>query len=43
MAFATYTESGDTNSEQKSELLENMEKYKEEYIQFKQMADSSKP
>ena len=43
MVFATYTESGDTNSEQKSELLENMEKYKEEYIQFKQMADSSKP
>ena len=43
MAFATYTESGDTNSEQQSELLENMEKYKEEYIQFKQMADSSKP
>ena len=43
MAFATYIESGETNSEQKSELLENMEKYKEEYTQFKQMADSSKP
>jgi len=43
MAFVTYTESGDVNSEQKFELLENMEKYKEEYIQFKQMADSSKP
>jgi hypothetical protein len=29
--------------QQKDELLENMEKYKDEYIQYKQMAESTKP
>ena len=43
MVFAVYLENNDGDLEQKDELLENMGKYKEEYIQYKQMADSSKP
>ena len=43
MVFAVYLENNDMDLEQKDELLENMSKYKEEYIQYKQMADSSKP
>ena len=43
MVFAVYLENNDGDLEQKDELLENMSKYKEEYIQYKQMADSSKP
>ncbi len=43
MVFTTYIETDGQNSEQKNQLLENMEKYREEYIEFKQMADSVKP
>ena len=43
MVFSTYLEADDNDSQQRDELLENMKKYNEEYIQFKQMADSSKP
>ena len=43
MVFAVYLENNDGDLEQKDELLENMSKYKEEYIQYKQMANSSKP
>ncbi len=43
MVFTTYLETDDTNSQQKDEILENMVKYKEEYIQFKQLADLAKP
>ena len=43
MVFTSYLDSDGTNSQQKNEILENMEKYKTEYIQFKQMADSAKP
>ena len=43
MVFTSYLETDGLDSQQKNELLENMEKYKAEYIQFKQMADSAKP
>ena len=43
MVFTTYLETGDIDSSQKDELLGNMAKYQEEYIEFKQMADSAKP
>ena len=44
MVIATYVENnGSEEFEGKDELLENMKNYKEEYIQFKQMADSAKP
>ena len=43
MVFVTYLETDEGNLQQKDELLANMEKYKEEFIQFKQMADSIKP
>ena len=43
MVFAVYLENNYMDLEQKDELLENMSKYKEEYIQYKQMANSSKP
>jgi len=43
MVYASYLEADGQNFQQKNELLENMEKYKEEFIQFRQMADSVKP
>ena len=43
MAFTTYLQSNGEDIQQKDELLENMEKYKAEYVQFKQIADSAKP
>ena len=43
MVFTTYLETGDIDYSQKDELLGNMAKYQEEYIEFKQMADSAKP
>jgi len=43
MVFTIYLETDGTDSQQKDEILRNMEKYKEEYIQFKQIADSTKP
>ena len=43
MVFTTYLETDGTDSQQKDELLSNMENYKEEFLQFKQMANSAKP
>ena len=44
MVFATYVgNDGSGEFEKENELLGNMEKYKEEYMQFKQMADLAKP
>ena len=43
MAFTTYLQANGEDIQQKDELLENMEKYKAEYVQFKQIADSAKP
>ena len=43
MVFTSYLDSDGLESQQKNEILENMEKYKTEYIQFKEMADSAKP
>ena len=43
MVFTSYLDSDGLESQQKSEILENMEKYKAEYIQFKEMAESAKP
>ena len=43
MVFTSYLETDGLDSQQKNELLENMEKYKAEYVQFKQIADSAKP
>lgn len=44
MVFATYVgNDGSGEFEKEDELLGNMEKYKEEYMQFKQMADLAKP
>ena len=43
MAFPTYLQANGEDIQQKDELLENMEKYKAEYVQFKQIADSAKP
>ena len=33
----------DREQEQKTEILNNVEKFKEEYIQYGNMADSAKP
>ncbi len=43
MVFSTYITGEVEDLQQKNEILDNMEKYKEEYIQFKQLAESSKP
>jgi len=43
MAFTTYLQTNGEDIQQKDALLENMEKYKTEYLQFKQIADSAKP
>ena len=43
MVFSTYLTDEVEELGQKNEILDNMEKYKEEYIQFKQLAESSKP
>jgi hypothetical protein len=43
MVFSKYYENDDEDFQQKDELLGNMEKFKEEYIQYGKMADSSKP
>ena len=43
MVFTTYLETDGTDSQQKDELLSNIENYKEEFLQFKQMANSAKP
>ena len=43
MVFSTYLTNEVEELQQKNEILENMEKYKEEYIQFKQIAESAKP
>ena len=43
MVFSTYISEGVEELQQKNEILENMEKYKNEYIQFKQLAESAKP
>ena len=43
MVFSKYYENDDEDFQQKDEILGNMEKFKEEYIQYGKMADSSKP
>ena len=43
MVFSTYITEEVKELEQKNEILENMEKYKDEYFQFKQLAESAKP
>tara|TARA_B100000029_G_scaffold38479_1_gene36077 strand:- start:1049 stop:1621 length:573 start_codon:yes stop_codon:yes gene_type:complete len=43
MVFSTYLTEEVEELQQKNEILENMEKYKDEYIQFKQLAESAKP
>ena len=43
MVFSTYITEEVEELQQKNEILENMEKYKNEYIQFKQLAESAKP
>ncbi len=43
MVFSTYITEEVEELQQKNEILENMEKYKNEYVQFKQLAESAKP
>ena len=43
MVFSTYITEEVEELQQKNEILENMEKYKDEYVQFKQLAESAKP
>ena len=43
MVFSTYITEEVEELAQKNEILGNMEKYKDEYSQFKQLADSAKP
>ena len=43
MVFSTYITQEVEELQQKNEILENMEKYKDEYVQFKQLAESAKP
>ena len=43
MVMAEFLGDGDGNFEQKDDLLDKIEKFKEEFIQYAQMADSTKP
>ena len=43
MVFSTYITEEVEELVQKNEILENMEKYKDEYVQFKKLAESAKP
>tara|TARA_B110000014_G_scaffold144677_1_gene100527 strand:+ start:79 stop:558 length:480 start_codon:yes stop_codon:yes gene_type:complete len=43
MVMAEFLGDGDGNFEQKDDLLDKIEKFKEEFIQYDQMADSTKP